>query len=70
MEFFATAAFGLEGLVKKELQRLGLEAKGEQGGARFEAAPEQAFRANLWLRSDKLTNAQGKTYKIIIPTLK
>ena len=27
-------------------------------------------RANLWLRSDKLTNAQGKTYKIIIPTLK
>ena len=51
MEFFATAAFGLEGLVKKELQRLGLEAKGEQGGARFEAAPEQAFRAILWLRT-------------------
>ena len=44
MEFFATAAFGLEGLVKKELQRLGLEAKGEPGGARFDAAPEQAFR--------------------------
>ena len=24
--------------------------------------------ANLWLRSDKLTNKAGKTYKIIIPT--
>ncbi|MBR1488420.1 MAG: lytic transglycosylase domain-containing protein [Bacteroidales bacterium] len=26
--------------------------------------------ANLWLRSDKLTNKAGKTYKIIIPTTK
>lgn len=51
MEFFATAAFGLEGLVKKELNKLGLEAKGETGGARFEATPIQAFSANLWLRT-------------------
>ena len=28
MEFFATAAFGLEGLVRRELNQLGLEAKG------------------------------------------
>ena len=26
--------------------------------------------ANLWLRSDKLTNKAGKTYKVIIPTTK
>lgn len=51
MEFFATAAFGLEGLVRRELNRLGLEARGETGGARFSASPVQAFTANLWLRT-------------------
>ena len=51
MEFFATAAFGLEGLVRRELNQLGLEAKGEMGGARFSTTPEQAFSANLWLRT-------------------
>lgn len=51
MECIATAAFGLEGLVKKELLRLGIDARGEQGGARFEATPAQAFQANLWLRT-------------------
>ena len=51
MEFFATASFGLEGLVRRELNRLGIEAKGELGGARFEATPAQAFAANLWLRT-------------------
>ncbi|MBR1584812.1 MAG: class I SAM-dependent RNA methyltransferase [Clostridia bacterium] len=52
MEFFATAAFGLEGLVRKELQHLGIDnARGEQGGARFEADPARAFQANLWLRT-------------------
>ena len=51
MDFLATAAFGLEGLAKKELNRLGLEAKGETGGARFSATPAQAFNANLWLRT-------------------
>lgn len=49
MEFIATAAFGLEGLVKKELDNLGLAAKGEQGGARFTADIAGAFKANLWL---------------------
>ena len=51
MEYMAAAAFGLEGLVRRELQHLGLEAKGETGGARFAAAPEEAFKANLWLRT-------------------
>jgi len=51
IECIATAAFGLEGLVKKELQRLGIEARGEIGGARFTATPLDAFRANLWLRT-------------------
>ncbi len=27
-------------------------------------------RANLWLRSDKLTNAGGKSYRIVIPDVK
>ena len=51
MEYIAAAAFGLEGLVRRELHHLGLEAKGETGGARFAAAPEEAFKANLWLRT-------------------
>ncbi len=49
--FLATAAFGLEGVVAGELKRMGLPAKAEQGGARFEATWAQAFRANLWLRA-------------------
>ena len=32
-EWIATAAFGLEGLVARELARLGIEAKAENGGA-------------------------------------
>lgn len=51
MEFFATTAFGLEGLVRKELNKMGIEAKGETGGVRFSASPAQAFSANLWLRT-------------------
>ena len=51
MDFLATAAFGLEGLARRELNHLGLEAKGETGGARFSATPAQAFSANLWLRT-------------------
>ena len=50
-EWIATAAFGLEGVVSRELSRLGIEAKGENGGARFTGTFEDAMRANLWLRS-------------------
>lgn len=49
--WIAAAAFGLEGLVKRELQELGLEAKPETGGVRFEADSAKAFEANLWLRT-------------------
>lgn len=49
--WFATAAFGLEGLVKRELLDMGIEAKAENGGARFQASPEDAFKANLFLRT-------------------
>ena len=49
--FLATAAFGLEGVAAGELKRMGLEARGENGGARFEGEPIDAFRANLCLRT-------------------
>ena len=49
--FMATAAFGLEGLAASELKRMGIAAKAEQGGARFEGTLEQAFEASLWLRT-------------------
>lgn len=49
--WLATAAFGLEGIVKDELIRLGLNAKAETGGARFEGSMEDALRANLFLSS-------------------
>ncbi len=48
--FIATAAFGLEGLVSRELGRMGLNARAENGGARFECEMERAFDANLRLR--------------------
>lgn len=48
--FIATAAFGLEGLCKRELMRLGFEdARAELGGVRFSASLTEAFRACLWL---------------------
>ncbi|MDY5730721.1 MAG: class I SAM-dependent RNA methyltransferase [Eubacteriales bacterium] len=46
----ASAAFGLEGIVAKELERLGIGAKGENGGARFEAGLNEIFKANVYLR--------------------
>ena len=38
-EWIATAAFGLEGLVARELARLGIEAKAENGGGRTGCFP-------------------------------
>ena len=50
LTFIATAAFGLEGVVKRELQKLDFEdAKAELGGVRFTATLTDAFRACLWL---------------------
>lgn len=50
-QWIAASAFGLEGMAAKELGTIGiLNAKGEIGGARFNASPLDAFKANLWLR--------------------
>ena len=47
---YASAAFGLEGLVADELRSLGFrDAKAENGGVRFKAGPEDIFICNLKL---------------------
>ena len=48
--FIATAAFGLEGLAARELGRMGLNAKAENGGARFICEMDRALDVNLRLR--------------------
>ena len=47
----ASAAFGLEGIVRRELSQLGYEGRTENGFVRFEGTLEDAFKANLWLRT-------------------
>ena len=60
-EWIATAAFGLEGVVARELERLGITAKAENGGARFAGTWEDAMRANLWLRcADRVLLVMGR----------
>lgn len=49
--FLATAAFGLEGVAANELKRMNIAARAENGGARFQGTLEDAFRANLYLRT-------------------
>ena len=47
LTFIATAAFGLEGVVKRELQKLGFEdAKAELGGVRFTATLTDGVRSS------------------------
>ena len=49
--FFATAGRGLEDLVAKELQEMGIkDAKALRGGARFTGSLEDGYRATLWSR--------------------
>ena len=51
MTFFATAAFGLEGIVAAELKRLRMkDVQAEIGGARFSGTMADAFLCNLRLR--------------------
>lgn len=60
-EWIATAAFGLEGIVARELERLRIPARAENGGARFTATLEDAMRANLWLRcADRVLLVMGR----------
>jgi len=51
MDLIASAAFGLEGLVKREIQVLGIEPVMVQGGVRFSGDVLTAFKANLELRT-------------------
>jgi len=52
LELIATAAFGLEAVVARELDKLGYEEqKVEDGRVTFTAGVDGIARANLWLRS-------------------
>jgi putative N6-adenine-specific DNA methylase len=48
----ATLSFGLEAVVKRELQALGFEnTQASNGKVEFQASPEEIPKANLWLRT-------------------
>ncbi len=53
MEWIASAAFGLEGLVRRDLERLGAQRIEPlpTGGVRFFGDAAAGFSANLWLRT-------------------
>ena len=53
MEWIASAAFGMEGMTGRDLKHMGMKNVRvmEVGGASFEGGFEDAFRANLWLRT-------------------
>ena len=58
----ATSAFGLEKLVKNELEALGFQqVKVSDGRIEFEATPEDIPRINLWLRcADRVLLKMGE----------
>ena len=53
MKWIASAAFGMEGMTGRDLKHLGMQNVRvmDVGGAEFEGGFEDAFRANLWLRT-------------------
>ena len=52
LEFFATAAKGVEEVLADEVSRLGVsEVTLEKGGVRFKGDMASCYRANLWLRT-------------------
>jgi putative N6-adenine-specific DNA methylase len=52
LEFFATAAKGVEEVLADEVSRLGVsEVTLEKGGVRFKGDMATCYRANLWLRT-------------------
>ncbi|MDL2206111.1 class I SAM-dependent RNA methyltransferase [Eubacteriales bacterium OttesenSCG-928-N13] len=53
MDWIASAAFGLEGLVKRDLVRLGAQQVTvmNTGGVRFSGDVQAGFMANMWLRT-------------------
>ena len=64
-ELIATAAFGLEGVVSRELEWLGAEnIRTENGRVRFTGGFDTVARANLWLRTAdrvEILLAEGRT---------
>ena len=53
MKWIASAAFGMEGMTGRDLKHLGMQNVRvlDVGGAEFEGGFEDAFTANLWLRT-------------------
>lgn len=52
MDFFATAAKGVEEVLAAEIERLGVsDVTQEKGGVRFKGGMRDCYRANLWLRT-------------------
>jgi putative N6-adenine-specific DNA methylase len=52
LEFFATTAKGVEEILARELDGLGMgEVRQESGGVRFGGELSDCYRANLWLRT-------------------
>ncbi len=63
MNWIASAAFGLEGQVKSDLQRIAACTALETttGGVRFTGGPDAGFLANLWLRTaDRVSLVVGE----------
>ncbi len=58
----ATTAFGLEAVVKRELEQIGYPpTRTENGFVEFSGGPEAIARANLWLRSaDRIVIVVGR----------
>ena len=51
MQWIATAAFALEGIVARELRDMGAQnVEAQNGAVRFEGDMTAGLRANLWLR--------------------
>ncbi len=53
MKWIASTAFGMEGMTGRDLKRMGMQNVRvmDVGGATFEGSYQDAFRANLWLRT-------------------
>ena len=53
MKWMASTAFGMEGMTGRDLKRMGMQNVHvlDVGGAMFEGSYQDAFRANLWLRT-------------------
>jgi len=62
VELIATAAFGLEAIVEREVQKLGYtETKVEDGRVRFKGDLTAICKANLWLRTaDRVQLVMGE----------